>query len=216
MNKYLPADGDDDDVDEKAASNGVVVESDSNHNNNNKSSSSSQSTRFKRKPAAATPAAEQELDTAHHVIRICGADNAKLLQEHGISQLSQLRGSPVAVLRDIVGDAEDVDLWPQMAALLADGHVWFDVERLRASRHVRARSPPTRLAPHHSSQDDVQAAPPVTPTASSRGKRANPTSSSKGDSVRNSSAKRSHAAAHVTPSPAPKSARRVTRSATKK
>lgn len=209
----MPADDndadDDDDVDEKAPPNGVA---ESNSNNKSKSSSSS-STRFKRKPAAAAaPPAE---DTAAHVIRICGADNAKLLQEYGISQLSQLRGSPVAVLRDIVGDVEDVALWPQMAALLADGHVWFDVERLRASRHVRVRSPPTRLAPHHDSQD----VPPVTPTASSHGKRAYPASSSKGDSVRNSSAKRSHVvAAHVTPpqSKVSSAARRITRSATKK
>jgi len=228
VKQYLPED--DDDALPIANSNGVHS-SDVADSVSSSKKSSQKTPRSKRKPAvvAVAPVAEHngaaaEVDTAHHVIRICGVDNAKLLHDRGISQLSQLRGSPVAVLRDIVGDdAPDVDLWPQMAALLADGHVWFDVERLRASRHARARSPPTRLAPHRSSQDEPASplsSQPVTPKApaSARGKRANPARAANGDSVR-SSAKRSHAAAAAalaTPPVTRASTRASTRSASKK
>jgi predicted flap endonuclease-1-like 5' DNA nuclease len=121
-------------------------------------------------PAAAASAASDDeragVDDRSALLRICGEANANVLREHGIVGLAELRGAPTAVLQDLVPNTADVDLWPQMAAALADGKSWFDVERVKASRSLRVRSPPSRL----------RVASPQTPL--SRGKRSQPASAS--------------------------------------
>jgi hypothetical protein len=152
------------------------------------------------------------VDDVHHhdgddnalLVRICGEANAALLRANGIAGLSELRGTPTAVLQDLIPGVDDVDLWPQMAAALADGKSWFDVERLKASRSLRVRTPPARLRAVASS--------PKTPQSSK--KRALPASEAKATSSANNSSsagKRSRAAA-----PSSSSAKKPARSSSRR
>jgi hypothetical protein len=137
----------------------------SSHNSHSTGNGSHRPSAARKRVPVATPA--PAVDDRSALLRICGEANADVLREHGIVGLAELRGAPTAVLQDLVPDVADVDLWPQMAAALADGKSWFDVERVKAARSLRVRSPPSRLR---------AAASPRTPQ--SRGKRSQPASAS--------------------------------------